>query len=89
MKTCVIEGDVQGIIDKIWAQHDKDDSGSLEFEEMKEYIRDAFKKIVGEGVPEPTDEEMLQSFKAYDMDGCGKVTKDDMTKYLMKAYKHE
>ena len=32
---------------------------------------------------------MMASFKAYDVDGCGHVTKDDMTKYLLKAFDHD
>ena len=51
-------------------------------------MREATKKIKGDDAPEPTDEEMMTTFKKYDIDGCGHVSKDDMTKYLLKAFDH-
>ena len=51
-------------------------------------MREATKKVKGPNAPEPTDEEMMASFKAYDTDGCGHVTKKDMTAYLLKAFNH-
>ena len=37
----------------------------------------------------PSDEEMMKTFKAYDMDGCGAVSKKDMRRYLRVKLGHE
>ena len=56
--------------------YDKDGNGTLSKAECRTYVNNLLKKL-GEN-PKISDEEFEEIFKAYDEDGNGVVTRDEM-----------
>ena len=75
---------VDKIIEKMWAEYDKDNNGSLDQEEVKLLTIATLKKIKGDDFVPPTDEEMTTAFNEFDKDGNKKVEKSEMFSYLRK-----
>ena len=61
----------------MWILYDVDDSGTLEIEEIATYIADMAKTEMS-----VTKEEVQRIFKVIDIDGDGKIDKEEMTYFL-------
>ena len=64
-------------VEKIWIIHDADQNGTLDFDEVKEYIqKTAFKSL------NLTDYQILQIYDSIDKDGNGSIDKTEMAQFL-------
>ena len=62
---------------KIWTLYDVDESGTLEFEELKYYIQEmAFQHL------NLTDEQIRDVFNIIDKDSTGEIDKEEMHLFL-------
>lgn len=62
------------MIDKIWEKYDADQSGELDFQETKCYIKDLLGKI--------PDDVFKQIFNEFDKDGSGSIGKEEMAEFM-------
>merc|ERR1711915_393891 len=56
-------------LDRIWREVDKDESGSIDFDEFVELMADNF---------QVTDEELLEAFRTFDADESGTLCEDEV-----------
>lgn len=64
-------------VEKIWIIYDIDTNGTLDYEEVKQYIQEtAFKSM------DLSDDEVQQIYDTIDRDGNGSVDKEEMAKFL-------
>ena len=75
------------MLDKIWNDYDKDEDGTLTFDEMKDFFRKTFAKIkhnrdANVDSKEPTEEELKKAFDEYDSNGNGLLEKSEMKRYV-------
>ena len=61
----------------MWILYDVDDSGTLEVEEIASYIADMAKTEM-----RMSKQEVQQIFQVIDIDGDGKIDKEEMTYFL-------
>ena len=66
----------------MWSKYDVDNNGTLEYEELKKFVVDTIQKIKGQDAQCPSDQEMMNTFQAYDLDGNGHVSKKEMRTYI-------
>jgi Ca2+-binding EF-hand superfamily protein len=65
---------------QIWAQYDKDGSGTLNKAECRNFVKDLLVKLGEE--PKISEEEFTALFKDFDEDGSGTVSKDEMALFI-------
>ena len=71
------------MIDQIWAQFDKDGSGSLSKGETRNFVKDLLVKLGEE--PKLPEEEFNTLFKDFDEDSNGTVSKDEMALFIKQV----
>jgi len=71
---------LRGVIDQMWEKYDVDNSGDLDKEETKMFVRDTLGNL-GSGV-EMTDEAFDELFKTFDKDGSGTIEKAEMVAFI-------
>jgi Ca2+-binding EF-hand superfamily protein len=71
---------IQGVIDQIWATYDVDNSGALDKEETKKFVKDTFGNL--SGGDEFSDEAFDEVFATFDKDGSGTVEKAEMVVFI-------
>ena len=64
----------------MWGTYDTDNSGSLDKEETKKFIKDTLGNLSGNH--DFSDEVFDQMFKTFDNDGSGTVEKSEMVLFL-------
>ena len=64
-------------VEKIWILYDLDDNGTIDFDEMKLYIKEtAFKSL------KLSDEQLIEIYGTIDADGNGTIDRDEMAQFL-------
>ena len=71
---------IQGVIDQIWATYDVDNSGALDKEETKKFVKDTLGNL--SGGDEFSDEAFDEVFATFDKDGSGTVEKAEMVVFI-------
>ena len=76
---------INNCVDDIWAQYDVDNSGFLDKEETRQFVRNTIKEMGEAGESEFSNEDFEQCFKEFDDDGSGTIEKDEMAKFIKKV----
>lgn len=79
--TTKVTGETGDIVGEIWYYYDKDGSGTLCKNEIKEYIEDAT------GVRNFPQHQFDELFKQYDKDGSGNLSKDEVNALVTEVLK--
>ena len=77
-----IEQVIATCVEDIWKQYDKDNSGALDKEETKNFVKATLSESGG---GEFSDEDFEECFKAFDKDGSGTIEKDEMAIFIKKV----
>jgi Ca2+-binding EF-hand superfamily protein len=71
------------MIDDIWKNHDKDNSGFLDYKESKEFVK-VLTKMSEKDISYP-ESEFNACFNEFDINCDGTIAKDEMIAFYMKA----
>merc|ERR1712050_1010 len=71
--------EIKTIIEQAFKLYDEDQSGFLEFEEIKKLMNDACGEL---GAPAITDEQLKSVIEAVDENGDGKFSLDELSKII-------
>ena len=81
-----IDAVIAKCVDDIWAEYDKDNSGTLDKEETKLFVKKTLVDMAsGEGGDDFSDEDFEACFKEFDKDGNGTIEKDEMAVFIKKV----
>jgi Ca2+-binding EF-hand superfamily protein len=69
------------VVEDIWGTYDKDNSGALDKEETKQFVKDTLKEMA-DGDDE---EDFNKCFEEFDKDGSGTIEKDEMALFIKKV----
>ncbi len=78
-----IDGIIEKCIDDIWKNYDKDNSGFLDKEETRAFVKNTLTEMGETGDFGDTDFEAC--FKEFDKDGNGTISKDEMKIFIKKV----
>ena len=76
-----MEDILEKIIEELWANYDKDNSGQLSKAEAQLLFKDSLDRI---GEKEITEEQMNKAFDTFDQDGSGNISKAEMKSFFKK-----
>ena len=84
-----IDAVIAKCVDDIWAEYDKDNSGTLDKEETKLFVKKTLVDMTsgesgGQG-DDFSDEDFEACFKEFDKDGNGTIEKDEMAVFIKKV----
>ena len=71
----------QAKLDEIWSQYDTNETGVLEKDQALEFLRASMQKISNAPL---TDEAVEEKFKETDLNGDGKLNREEVLQYLME-----
>ena len=71
------------VVEDIWGQYDKDNSGVLEKAEAKAFVKETLTSQGESG--EFSEGDFEACFKEFDKDGNGTISKDEMKKFIKKV----
>ena len=82
-----IDAVIAKCVEDIWAEYDKDNSGTLDKEETKLFVKKTLVDMTsGEGGGDDfSDEDFEACFKEFDKDGNGTIEKDEMAVFIKKV----
>ena len=78
-----IDAVIAKCVDDIWAEYDNDNSGALDKEETKKFVKKTLADM--SGGEEFSDEDFEACFKEFDKDGSGTIEKDEMAIFIKKV----
>ena len=78
-----IDAVIRKCVDDIWAEYDKDNSGSLDKEETKLFVKNTLSEMNDSG--EFSEEDFEACFSEFDKDGSGTIEKDEMAIFIKKV----
>lgn len=73
---------IQVLVDEIWCQYDVDDSGVLEKDEVKQFVKEYLPELK-QGF-KYSEDGFEALFKEFDLDGNGSVDRFEMTEFIKK-----
>ena len=74
------------VVEDIWGTYDKDNSGALDKEETKQFVKDTLKEMAdGDDQDEFNEEDFNKCFEEFDKDGSGTIEKDEMALFIKKV----
>ena len=76
---------IQGVIDQIWATYDVDNSGALDKEETKKFVKKTLCDMEGSDGGEFSEEDFDACFQEFDKDKSGTIEKDEMAIFIKKV----
>ena len=74
---------IEKCIDDIWKTYDKDNSGFLDKEETKEFVKNTLTEMGENG--EFSESDFEACFKEFDKDGNGTISRDEMKVFIKKV----
>ena len=81
-----IDAVIAKCVDDIWAEYDKDNSGTLDKEETKLFVKKTLVDMSNsESENDFSDEDFEACFKEFDKDGNGTIEKDEMAVFIKKV----
>ena len=70
----------------LFSRYDKDNSGALDKEETKQFVKDTLKEMAdGDDNDEFNEEDFNKCFEEFDKDGSGTIEKDEMALFIKKV----
>ena len=75
---------IASCVDEIWEVFDDDNSGSLDKEETKKFIRSTLQGMSSDGNA-LSDDDFEQCFKEFDDDGSGFIERAEMIAFIKKV----
>ena len=78
-----IDSIIEKCIDDIWKTYDKDNSGFLDKQETKVFVKNTLSEM-GESA-EFAEQDFEACFKEFDKDGNGTISKDEMKIFIKKV----
>ena len=78
-----IDAVIRKCVDDIWAEYDKDNSGSLDKDETKKFVQNTLSEMNDSG--EFSEADFEACFKEFDKDGSGTIEKDEMAIFIKKV----
>ena len=79
-----IDAVIQKCVDDIWTQYDADNSGSLDKEETKQFVKNTLADMAGQDGAF-NDEDFEACFNEFDEDGSGYIEKNEMVVFIKKV----
>eukprot|EP00347_Sterkiella_histriomuscorum_P018667 403344636 len=74
---------IEKAVDDIWKTYDKDNSGFLDKDEAKFFVKTTLTEMGENG--EFDDDDFEACFAAFDEDGSGTISKDEMVAFIKKV----
>ncbi len=74
---------IENCIDDIWKNYDKDNSGMLDKDETKAFVKNTLSEMGENGDFSETDFEAC--FKEFDKDGNGTISREEMKIFIKKV----
>ena len=71
---------IRNCVDDIWAQYDVDNSGFLDKDETRNFVKKTLHDMSDSG--EFSEEDFDACFKEFDKDGSGTIEKDEMAEFI-------
>ena len=78
-----IEEVIKKCVEDIWKEYDKDNSGALDKDETKKFVKNTLSEMNDSG--EFSEEDFDSCFKEFDKDGSGTIEKDEMAMFIKKV----
>ena len=78
-----IESVINKCVEDIWKEYDKDNSGALDKEETKKFVKNTLSKMSVSGAFPVED--FHACFSEFDKDGSGTIEKDEMAIFIQKV----
>ncbi len=75
-----IDAVIRKCVDDIWAEYDKDNSGCLDKEETKAFVKNTLSEMSDDS--EFSEADFEACFAEFDKDGSGTIEKDEMALYI-------
>merc|ERR1711966_475891 len=75
-----IDAVIKKCVDDIWAEYDKDNSGALDKEETKAFVKKTLCDMEGSDGGDFSEEDFDACFKGFDKDNSGTIEKDEIMK---------
>ena len=80
-----VEEIIDKIVQDIWSQYDKDNSGYLDKKESRPFVAQTLVDMGESG--DFSEEEFEGCFKEFDKDGNGQISKEEMRDFIKKVAK--
>ena len=80
-----IDSVIAKCVDDIWQEYDKDNSGELDKEETKAFVKKTLCDMADGDGGEFSEEDFDACFKEFDKDGNGTIEKDEMAIFIKKV----
>ena len=71
---------IKNCVDDIWAIYDCDNSGYLDYDETRSFVKKTLEEFTNSD--EFCEEDFKQCFKEFDKDGSGTIEKDEMAEFI-------
>ena len=78
-----IDAVIKKCVDDIWKEYDKDNSGALDKEETKKFVKNTLSEMNDSG--EFSEEDFEACLSEFDKDGSGTIEKDEMAIFIKKV----
>lgn len=78
------ESGLQKVIDEIWVKYDEDNSGSLDIDEARLFVKDILSDLGGSGDNEFSEPVFQALFETFDEDKSGTLEKDEILTFITK-----
>ena len=82
--TADIDAVITKCVDDIWTQYDQDNSGALDKEETRAFVRNTLADM-SDGQGGFNDEDFEACFQEFDEDGSGQIEKNEMIAFIKKV----
>ena len=77
---------IQGAIDLIWEEHDKDNSGFLDKLEAQEFVQHTLQYLDSSRLAEFNGSKFNEGFRKFDKDGNGVIQKSEMSEFVLEVF---
>ena len=80
-----IDAAIAKVVEDIWDEYDKNNSGTLDKEETKLFVKKTLTDMSNGAGDDFSDEDFEACFKEFDKDGNGTIEKDEMAVFIKKV----
>ena len=78
-----IDDVIKKCVEDIWKEYDKDNSGALDKDETKKFVKNTLNEMNDSG--EFSEDDFDACFREFDKDGSGTIEKDEMALFIKKV----
>ena len=82
-----VDSSITKCVEEIWSKYDKDDSGCLDKDEVRQFVKDLLSdnQQIREADGSAYDNaEFEECFRQFDADGSGTIDREEMAKFIEK-----